>query len=96
MTLKKPLRRAVTAVLQNNNFDYWVCIQNIDTNVMSYAVLKKGEVSFGKEEMRLFVPNKITFRIPYVEVEDFSEFPGRKQIEIRLRGRILISIREIK
>jgi hypothetical protein len=82
---KKPLRRALTAVLQNNNFNFSVCIANIDIDVLSYAILKKGIVSWKEKEMLLFVPKQITFSIPYTEIEGFSEFPGRKQMEIRLR-----------
>jgi hypothetical protein len=94
MTHIKPLKKSVKALLENNNSSCSVCIQNIDTSVLSFANLNGALVSWGKKDMCLIVPKQITFQIPYTEIERYEEYPGHKQIGIVLRGRILVSIRE--
>ena len=94
MELIKPLKKSLKAVLENNNFKCSICIQNVDSYVMSFAKLDGASVSWRKNEMIVFVPYQSSFTIPYKELESYQEFPCRKQIEIALRGRILVSIRE--
>jgi len=94
--LIKAFRASMKVVLGNLGFKCSVCIQNIDTYVMSFANMEKASMSWGRKELCLFDPKRSTFKIPYKEIEIFSEIPDRKQIEIVLRGRILVSIREIK
>ena len=90
----KAFKVAVKAVLVNNNFVCSICIQNIDSGVLAFANLHGALVSWGKKEMRVYIPRQATFRIPYAEIEEFHEFPCRKKIEIVFRGRNLVSIRE--
>jgi len=92
--LVKALRASLKVVFENLNFKCSVCIQNINTSVLSFANMEKASVSWGKKELRLFDPKRSTFKFPYTEIERFSEIPGRKDIEIVLRGGIVVSIRE--
>lgn len=92
---QKRLRASIMAVIKTNHEQCSICIQNIDSNVMAFANMRDIKVSWGREEITLFIPHEITFRIPCMEIKEYTEFPERKQIEIVLEGRILFSIRSL-
>jgi len=94
--LIRAMRGSLRTVLQNLCFRCSVCIQSIDTGVLSFANMKNASVSWRKDDMCLFESKRSTFQIPYKEIEAFHDFPERKQIGIVLRGRILVSIREVQ
>ena len=92
--LFKEFKHSVNAFFKNNSGEkISVCIQAIDKNLTSFLKLPCFEVSWGEDELFLFIPNTATFQIPYTEIRSFSQHSGGN-IEIALEGGMLFSIRK--
>jgi hypothetical protein len=89
----KDFKQQIEKVLEDNNFACLVCIQNIDTGFMTSANLNDLKVMWKKKQVFLYASCTATFLIPYIAIENYHK-NFEKQIEIFLKGRILISIRE--
>jgi hypothetical protein len=87
------LRKALAAVLENNSRQCSVCVQNVDSGLLSFINLDGLHVSWGRKALKLFVPRKAAFTVPYKDIEFFSEHSGGKGMEIALAGRNLLSLR---
>jgi hypothetical protein len=94
MVEKKAFKSAVAAVIKNNNSECSICVQNVDSGTLAFANLRGVKMSWGGEALMLYQPREITFKIPYSEIKEYHEFPARRQIEIVVEGRNLVSIRE--
>jgi hypothetical protein len=94
MVEKKALRQAVTAVVKNNHTGCSVCVQHIDSGVLAFANMREVKISWGRDAFMCYAPHESTFKIPYMEIQEYQEFSGRRQIEITLAGRFLVSVRE--
>jgi hypothetical protein len=91
----KDFRALIKQVIENNGGNCSVCNQNIDTGMTSFANMRNIKVSWGHNSFTLYIPKEITFQVPYTEIKSFTVSPLRKQIDIEIIGRYLISIRRI-
>ena len=97
MLNKKDFKACVMLVIKSNGSNCSVCNQYIDDNGgLSFANMRGIGVSWGKDELRLFVPKEITFTVPYADIKHYNMMPGCKQMEIELSGRRLVSIRGLQ
>jgi len=93
---KKSFRAAVKQVIKENNGSVSVCNQYVDAGGLAFANMRDVKVSWGRDELSLFIPKEITFTVPYRDIVSHSVSPMRKQINIELVGRRLVSIRELQ
>ena len=97
MLNRKDFKACLMLVIKSNGGDCSVCNQYIDDNGgLSFANMRGIEVSWGKDELRLFIPKEITFTVPYAAIKQYSMMSNCKQIEIELSGRRLVSIRGLQ
>ena len=94
MINKKDFKAGVMAAIERNGGNCSVCNQSIDDiSGQSFAKMRDIKASWGRKELRLFVPNEITFTVPYADIIDYNIMPDYKHIGIVLKGRRLVSIR---
>jgi hypothetical protein len=93
MRYQKELRAHVMETVKSNDCRCSVCIQHIDGGVLSFANMRGIKVSWGRDRFLLYIPNEITFAVPYKDIVSFVLPFGDKQIEIELTARRLLSIR---
>ena len=94
---RKDFKASVMAAIKSNGGNCSVCNQYIDGNGgLSFSNLREIQVSWGRDELMLYIPKEITFTIPYADIKQYSMMPNCKQMEIELSGRRLISIRGLQ
>jgi hypothetical protein len=96
MINKKEFKAIVKQVIDNNVGNCSVCNQSIDTGMTSFSNMRDIKVSWGRDSLSLYIPKEITFTVPYIEIESYSVSPLKKQIDIELEGRVLVSIRGLQ
>jgi hypothetical protein len=92
---KKDFRALITQVIENNYYNCSVCNQQIDAGTIFFADMRGIRASWCRQRLMLFILKTVAFIIPYAEIKAYSIYNGRKQIEIELNDRRLISIRGI-
>jgi len=97
MINKKDFKARIMAAIKSNGGNCSVCNQYIDGNGgLSFANMWEIQVSWGKDELMLFIPKEITFTIPYADIKQYSVTADCTQIEIELSGRRLVSVRGLQ
>jgi hypothetical protein len=91
---RKELRWLLEHVIENNNGNCSVCVQHLDSSLLSFANMRDMKTSWGKEELSLYTPKEITFVIPYTEILSFSAVCF--QLNITLSNRMLVSVRGLQ
>ena len=81
-------------VIKSNGGNCSVCNQHIkNSGGLSFANMRGIEVSWGRDELTLFLPKEITFTVPYADIKQYSMMANCRQMEIELSDHRLFSIR---
>ena len=94
MLNRKDFKASVMAAIKNNGGNCSVCSQHVDGDGgLSFANMRGIKVSWGRDELMLYIPKEITFTVPYADINHYSMMFNCRQLEIDLSGSRIVSIR---